>query len=84
LSDADDTKLSGVGDKSAGRDAIQRDLDKLEKWADDHLMRFTKAKSKMLHLAWSNPQYQYSIGYRLIVSREILIDCRETLQCICG
>jgi len=47
---ADDTKLCGAVDTLKGRDAIQKDPDRLEWWACANLMKLNEAKSKVLHM----------------------------------
>jgi len=50
----DDMKLCGVVYILEGRDAILRDLDRLERWACANPMKFNKAKCKVLHESSTN------------------------------
>ncbi|GAB0175971.1 mitochondrial enolase superfamily member 1 [Grus japonensis] len=58
---ADDTRLRGVADMPEGHAAIQRDLERLEKWANRNLMKFNKEKCKVLHLGRKKPRHVYML-----------------------
>jgi len=58
---ADDTKLSSTADIIERRDAIWRNLDRLEKQTLMNLMMFKKAMCKVLYLGQSNPRCVYRL-----------------------
>jgi len=47
-----DTKVCGTVNMLEGRDTIQKDLDRFEKWGHANLLMFNKAKCEALHMGW--------------------------------
>jgi len=56
------------------RHAIQRDLEKLERWAYAKLTNCNKANYNILHMSWDNPKHIYRLGGEWIESSPEEID----------
>ncbi|KAJ7417295.1 rna-directed dna polymerase from mobile element jockey-like [Willisornis vidua] len=84
----DDTKLGGVVNSPEGCAALQKDINRLERWAENCL-KFNNGKCRVLHLG-KNPMHQHRLGDDLMESSStekdlgILVDNKLSMSQQCA
>ncbi|GAB0202914.1 hypothetical protein GRJ2_002757000 [Grus japonensis] len=78
--------MGGSVDLLEGRKVLQRDLDRLGRWAKDNCTRFNKAQGWVLHLGHNHPMQGYRLGQEwpesCLVEKDlgVLVDSRLNMS----